>query len=112
MKTAYWIIAVAGACFVGWADDHTDETPIILGFVLIFGAVLGSLAPRRFLLSWAIAGAPVFIVEVLVFYRVISAPWPSAPGSPFVALAAYVPALIGVAVGAGLRRATGTMAIS
>jgi hypothetical protein len=104
MKLTYWIPAIAAALFVGWAHCHTDELPIVLGFVLILGCVLGAISPGHFLVSWAIIGAPMFITETLVHYRVIDAPYPPSAGIPFVALVAYVPALIGVSLGAGGRR--------
>ena len=88
-----------GAAFLGWAHDHTDEIPIVFGFVLLIGAILGALGPRRFLASWAIAGAPIPIVETLVRYRWMTAPWPAGEASPLNALVAAVPALIGVALG-------------
>ncbi len=88
---------------MGFAHCHTDELPIVLGLVLIMGGVLGALAPRMFPLSWPAAGAPVFVVETLVHFHVLSAPYPASAGIPFVALFALVPAAIGVAVGAGLR---------
>jgi len=105
MIAVYWIIALAGAAFLGFAHCHTDEIPIVFGFVIIVGAILGALAPRRFLLSWAITGAPVPIVEMLVHYSLLSAPWPKSD-NPWVGLVAYVPAAIGVAVGVGARKIT------
>ena len=107
MTWLYWITAVCGATFLGWAHCHTDEIPIVLGFVIIVGAVLGAISPRRFALSWAITGAPVPIVETLVHFSLIHAPYPPGEGLPFVALIAYVPAAIGVALGAGARRMIG-----
>jgi hypothetical protein len=106
MKITYWLTALTGAAFLGWAHSHTDELPIVFGFVLITGAVLGALAPRRFLLSWLIASAPVPMVETLVRYKAMQATWPTTEAQPLYALVAAVPALIGVAIGAGLRRMT------
>jgi len=103
MYRIYWVTALAGALFVGWAHDHTDELPIVLGFVLLLGAGLGALEPRRFALSWAIAGAPVPVVETVVRYGWMNAPWPRSEALPLVALVAYAPAAIGVAVGVATR---------
>jgi len=103
MFRIYWFAAIAGAVFVGWAHDHTDELPIVLGFVLLLGVALGALEPRRFAVSWAIAGAPMAIVEALVRYGRMRAPWPRSEAQPLAALVAYLPAAIGVAVGVGLR---------
>jgi hypothetical protein len=113
MTITYWVAALAGAVFLGWAHDHTDEVPIVFGFVMIVGAVLGAVAPRRYLASWVIASVPVPIVETLLHFRLIGAPYPPAPTKdlPLIALAAAVPALIGVAAGAGLRRMLGGAAI-
>jgi hypothetical protein len=106
MKIAYWAVAPAGALFLAWAHTHTDELPIVFGFVLIVGAVLGALAPRLFPISWLIAAAPLPIVETLVRYKALNATWPTSEANPLAALVAAVPAAIGVAVGAGLRRMT------
>jgi hypothetical protein len=111
-RAAYWMVALLGAVFLGWAHVHTDELPIVLGFVLITGAVLGAMAPQRFLLSWLIAGAPVPIMETLVHYRLLTAPWPISEALPLNALVAFVPALIGVAIGAGVRQGLKSAAIS
>jgi hypothetical protein len=105
MKIAWWTAAVAGALFLGWAHDHTDEIPIVFGFVLLVGGILGALGPGRFFASWAIASAPVPVVETLVRFHVMTAPWPAGEASPLNALVAAVPALIGVGIGAGLRKA-------
>jgi hypothetical protein len=110
MNASYWIVALVGAGFLGFAHCHTDELPIVLGFVIIVGTLLGALSPRRFLLSWVITGAPIPIVETLVHYSLIHAPYPASEGLPFVALIAYIPAAIGVGVGVGLRKAIGTAA--
>jgi hypothetical protein len=112
MKTAWWFAAILGPLFLGWAHVHTDEIPVVLGFVLIVSAVLGALEPSRFLVSWAVAGAPLFVAETLVHFGMIGAPYPPSAGLPFVALVAYVPAAIGVAAGAGVRRMTGKAAVS
>lgn len=111
MKALYWTAALCGAAFLGWAHCHTDEIPVVFGFVIIVGALLGALAPARFILSWAITGAPIPIVETLVHYSLIHAPYPAGEGLPFVALIAYVPAAIGVGLGAGIRRITRTATV-
>jgi hypothetical protein len=103
LNTAYWIAAALGAGFVGFAHCHTDEIPVVFGFVIVVGAVLGGIAPRRAVLSWAIVGAPVPIVEMLVRYSLLQAPWPPS-ANPLVGFVAYVPAAIGVAAGAAMAR--------
>jgi hypothetical protein len=110
MNVAYWIAVLAGTGFLFFAHSHTDEIPVVFGFVIIVGAILGALMPRRAILSWFLTGAPIPIVETLVHYSLIRAPYPASEGLPFVALIAYVPAAIGVAIGAGLRRFIGTAA--
>ncbi len=99
MRIAWWVAAVAGALFLVWAHVHTDEIPIVFGFVLLVGVLLGVLGSGRFLASWVIAGAPVPVVETLVRYHWMTAPWPPGEASPLNALVALAPALIGVAVG-------------
>ena len=114
MKTLYWTTAVCGAGFLGWAHCHTDEIPVVLGFVIIVGALLGALAPCKAIVSWLIVGAPIPIVEILVHYSLIHAPYPAAPlkDLPLITLVVYVVAAIGVALGAGARKMTGAAAIT
>lgn len=102
MRFAYWIAAVFGSGFLAWAHCHTDEIPIVFAFVIAVGAVLGAIAPRRAVFSWIVAAAPVPLVETLVHYSLLRAPWPASHGFPFEPLIAAVPAGIGVAAGAGL----------
>jgi hypothetical protein len=113
MRNVYWISLVAAAAFLGWANLHTDEVPILLGFVLIAGGLLGVINPKRFLISLAVIGAPLPIVETLLHFGLVSAPYPASPlaALPVIALVSYAAALIGVAAGAGVRRMTRSAAI-
>ena len=79
MKQLYWPSALCGAAFLGWAHCHTDEIPIVFGLVIIVGALLGVVSPRRAVLSWAVVGAPIPVVEILVHYSLIRAPYHATP---------------------------------
>jgi hypothetical protein len=100
---AYWISVLAASVFIGWTHDHTDEIPVVLGFVLILSVILGACFPRRPLLTGFLLGAPVFLVETLVHFHVITAPYPPSAGLPWAALFAFVPAFGGALFGAAMR---------
>jgi len=107
MRIVYWPCLLAASAFLVWAHTHTDELPIVLGFVLITGAILGAVFPRQFPATALVIGAAVFVAETLVHFSVLRAPYPPSMGLPWVALVAYVPAILGVGLGAGLRRLAG-----
>jgi hypothetical protein len=98
-----WIAVVAGASFIGWTHAHTDEIPVVLGFALILSAVLGGIFPRRPWLTGFFLGAPVFLVELLVHFSVVRAPYPPSAGIPWAALTALVPAMGGAFFGSAIR---------
>ena len=104
MSKLYWPCLIAAAFFIGWCDTHTDEIPIVLGFVLIICGALGLLWPQYFLLTGIVVGLSVFAAETLVNFGVLRAPYPSKPGLPWPALLALIPAMVGAAAGAGIRR--------
>lgn len=104
MNATYFLCLPCSVAALIFLHTHTDELPIVLGSVLILSAVLGVAFPRRWLISLAAVGASLFVAELLVQAAVLRAPWRSAPGIPWVALVAYVPALVGISLGAGLRR--------
>lgn len=99
-----WICIFAGAFFIGWTHDHTDEIPVVLGFALIVSAVLGAVFPAKPWLTGLLVGLPVFITETLVHYSVISGPYPPGSGIPWVALVALVPSMGGAFFGAAMRK--------
>ena len=39
MKRAHWPCVFAAAFFIGWTHAHTDEVPVVLGFVLLLARV-------------------------------------------------------------------------
>jgi hypothetical protein len=106
MKWLYWLCLFAAAAFLVWADTHTDELPIVLGFVVIAGAILGAAFPRQSTATSLVVGAAMFIAETMVRFSVLRAPYPPAKGLPWAALVAYAPAILGVGLGAGFRRLT------
>ncbi len=111
MKLAYWMAALCSAGFISFAHCHTDELPIVLGSVLILACLLGALSPRHFFATLLLTGTPMFLTETMVHYGLITAPYPPGSGIPFVALVALVPAVLGTAAGAGMRRLTGISAV-
>jgi hypothetical protein len=84
--------------------SHTDEIPIVLGFVLIASALLAVVFPRRFIISAAIIGVCLFVAETLVHYSALHAPYSAGTDLPWMALVGYVPAVLGTAFGVGVRR--------
>jgi hypothetical protein len=98
-----WVSVLACAAFIGWSHAHTDEIPVVLGFILILSAVLGGIFPRRPWLTGFLMGAPVFLVETLVHFSVIRAPYPPSVGLPWPALLGFVPAMGGAFFGSAVR---------
>jgi len=105
MQKSYIPLLVISALFLGWAHTHTDEIPIVLGIILIVSGVIGLLFPRYAVISALVLGPAIFCAETLVHFHVLSAPYPPSPGIPWVALIGFVPAGVGVAAGAVIRRA-------
>lgn len=104
MKQAVqWICVLAGAAFIGWTHDHTDEVPVVLGFVLIISGVAGLVFPAKPWLTGFLLGAPVFLVETFVHFGVIGAPYPPSTGLPWAALVAFVPSMGGAFFGSAMR---------
>jgi hypothetical protein len=104
MSKTYWLcLAVAVLC-IGFVDTHTDETPIILGILLILSGTLGLVFPKRFLATWLVTGFVPFVTESLVGVGVLHAPWPAGPGISWPSLVALVPALVGAGAGFGIRK--------
>ena len=99
----YWISVLAAAGFIGWSHDHTDEIPVILGFILILSAVVGFVFPSHPLMTGFLLGAPVFLVETLVHFSLMGAPYKASAGLPWPALLAFVPSWGGAFSGAAVR---------
>jgi hypothetical protein len=104
MKVLYWPCLTLAAGFLVWAHTHTDELPIVLGFVLIASALQAAVFPEKYLVTGLVTGACLFVAETLVHFSVLSAPYPTGAGLPWVALFGYVPAILGVGIGVGVRR--------
>src|SRR5579862_10071269 len=100
---AQWPFVLAGAFLIGWTHAHTDEIPVVLGFVLILSTLLGAVFPRWPWLTGFLTGAPVFLVETLVHFSMIRAPYPPSAGLPWPALTAFVPAMGGAFLGSVVR---------
>ncbi len=106
MSKLYLPCLIAAALFIAWCDIHTDEIPVVLGFVLIVCGALGLLWPQYFLISGLVVGLSMFVTETLVNFGALRAPYPAKSGFPWPALLALVPAMIGAVAGAGVRRMT------
>jgi uncharacterized membrane-anchored protein YitT (DUF2179 family) len=104
MKSLYWLGLMLATGFLIWAHTHTDELPIVLGFVLIVSALVAAVFPDMVVYTGIITGASLFVAEMLVHFSVLSAPYPASTGLPWVALFGYVPAILGVGIGVGVRR--------
>lgn len=98
-----WACVVISACLIAWAHDHTDEVPVVLGLILILSAILGGVFPRRPWLTGFLMGVSPFIVETLLHYGLIRAPYPASSGLPWAALFAFVPAFGGAFFGSAVR---------
>ncbi|HXE64245.1 MAG TPA: hypothetical protein VN519_11940 [Bryobacteraceae bacterium] len=103
MRRAHWPAVFAAAIFIGWAHSHTDEIPVVLGFVLLLSAILGLAFPSRPWLTGLIVGLPPFLVETLVHFGVIHAPYPASKGIPWAALLGLVPGIGGALFGSAIR---------
>jgi uncharacterized membrane protein YhhN len=98
-----WICVLACAVFVGWSDAHTDEIPVVLGFVLLLSAILGGIFPRQPWLTGFLMGAPMFLVETLAHFSVIRVPYTPSAGLPWPALLGFIPAMGGAFFGSAVR---------
>ena len=102
-QTMQWSCVLAASLFIGWTHDHTDEIPVVLGFVLLLSAILGLAFPRRPWLTGLLTGIPVFVVETMVHFKWIGAPYGASAGIPWVALVALIPAMGGAFFGSAMR---------
>jgi hypothetical protein len=103
MSRLQWVCVLAGSIFIGWSHAHTDEIPVVLGFVLILSAALGLIFPAKPWLTGFLMGAPLFLVETLVHFSLVHAPYPPSSGLPWNALFGFVPALGGAFFGSAVR---------
>jgi hypothetical protein len=102
-QVAQWVCVLAGALYIGWTHAHTDEVPVVLGFILLISTMLGGIFPQRPWLTGLLLGVPPFIVENLVRFSVIHAPYGPSAGVPWAALLAFVPAMGGAFFGSAVR---------
>jgi len=108
MKSAIqWTCVLACAVFAGWSDAHTDEIPVVLGFVLLLSAILGGVFPRQPWITGFLMGAPMFLVETLAHFSVIHVPYTPSLGLPWAALLGFIPAMGGALFGSALRHLNG-----
>ena len=102
-QTAQWVCILAGAVLIGWTHAHTDEVPVVLGLILLLSAILGGVFPRWPWMTGFFLGVPPFIVETLVHYSVIHAPYSPSVGLPWGATFAFIPAMGGAFFGSAVR---------
>jgi hypothetical protein len=112
VRRFYWPCALLAAGFIAWAHVHTDEIPVIFGFLIILGMLLGAAFRGRFVCSWLLLGAAVPIMELLVHFALVRAPYPASSLSSIAVIAwvAMAPPLIGVALGTWIRSVYGRRA--
>ena len=106
MSRAYWPSVCISATFLVWTHTHTDEIPVVLGFVLLLSILLTALFPQHFIVSAAVTGVSLFCAEILVYFSILKAPYPAGQGVPWAALTGYVPALLGMGLGLAIRDTT------
>lgn len=103
MRPAFPASLLAAIAFIAWAHTNTDEVPIVLGIILILSSVLSGFFLHPVLVGF-LTGIPVFIVELLVHFRLMGAHWAPSAGIPWAALVAFVPAYGGAFFGAAVRK--------
>jgi len=104
MRVLYWPVLLIAAASMVWTHTHTDEIPIVLGILLIVSAVFGASFPKYAVVTWLTLGSAVPLAETLVHFEVLRAPWTANAIWPSAAFVAYVPALLGTAIGYLIRR--------
>lgn len=86
------------ACLLlGLFYTRTDEIPVILGFTLVLGFILGFAFPKRSLYSWVLLGLMGPLTESLIPILHIRVPF--AAGHPGPAFVLLLPALLGTFTG-------------
>jgi hypothetical protein len=105
MNRLYWPCVLTVAGFMAWAHVHTDEIPVIFGFLIILGSLLGAVFESRFVVSWLLPGAAVPTMEILLHFGLVQAPYAASSFRTIavIALIALVPPLVGVALGTWVR---------
>jgi hypothetical protein len=103
MKRAQWPCVIAAAIFIGVLHSHTDEIPVVLGFVLLLSAILGLIFPSRPWLTGLIVGLPPFFIETLAHFGLVHVRYLAPKGSPWPALLGLVPALGGALLASAVR---------
>jgi hypothetical protein len=96
-----YTFCVAAMFFIGRFELHTDDTGVVVGFVLLMTAILGALVPRH-AWRWAIAGWCVPAAEL--FWGMTNPNMGGYKGLLYIALFLTVIGLIGAYSGAFLRR--------
>ena len=59
-----WILAAGLCLFLGRFELHTDDTGVLLGFLILSGALVALLDPRRPWLWGLLLGAAIVVADV------------------------------------------------
>ena len=101
--SVYAVLSFLASSLVAWTAVHTDEETFTLALILLLAVSLGAAFPRYAIVTMALVGLPVCIMETLANYGFVRAPYPVSPGISWAALVALVPATLGALAGVGMR---------
>lgn len=105
-KTWPYLLALILAALAVYVDGRVDNTTIPAGLLLIFGLILGFIAPRGALGYAPILGLAIFTVHALgpsLGYKPPYQPSPNVAAT----LLALIPAFLGTFAGVGMNRLCG-----
>jgi hypothetical protein len=102
-KTWPYLLALVLAALTVYVDGHVDNTTIPATLLLVFGLMLGFVAPRGALGYAPILGLAIFTVHTLGPSLGYKPPYQPSP-TVAVTLLALIPAFLGTYAGVGLNR--------
>jgi len=94
-----WVLAAALCLFLARFELHTDDTGVLLGFLIVSGAIVALVDPRRPWLWGLLLGAAIVLADLSAAR--FGSPWWSLPAIGAVATAA---AMAGAYAAAMVRR--------
>ena len=93
-----------------WVDFHTDEETVIFAFMFFFGVAMGTaVGLRRGVVCGAVMGASLPIYFLIKRKLGIVPSWGTA-ATEWATIVTIIPSVIGVLLGAGVRKAAGAIA--
>lgn len=96
------VLAIVAGLAIGWLDLGANEVQPIVALLLVAGGILGLVTRRGVWLVAIVLGLGVPAVHAMLWALGRPQPEPNVP--PFAVLIAMIPAALGVAVGAAVRR--------